>query len=229
MSPAAAGEVRRTPRSRATRRRTQWLGALPLIACAGIAWGDANLESALQASLAGQPPELVQKLVEEKIVLLPGSDADPHEPGRVRALVLFSQPRRRVVELLIQTARQIEYRTDLEDLKTVERLPDHNVDEHDMKIMLMRISYWLRYQWDLQAGRISWSLDSRFPNQLRVAEGSWDLGELDADHTLARFATRIDVGPALPSFLQELATRKNLPTTLDRCRRWVDSDGRYRP
>ena len=93
----------------------------------------------------------------------------------------------------------------------------------------MPISYWLRYQWDVSAGRISWTLDPRFPNGLRVTDGFWELEEVDAAHTLGRFGTRVDVGPALPAFLEEIATRKNLPQTLDRCRRWIDSDGRYRP
>ena len=95
--------------------------------------------------------------------------------------------------------------------------------------MLMRISYWLRYHWDPATGRISWELDPRFPNDLRVEDGSWQLEAVDADHTIGRLATRVDVGPELPSFLQELATRKNLPQTLEQCRRWIDSDGRYRP
>jgi len=227
MSLAAPREIRRATRARGRRRRG--LAGFALAAWAGTAAGDATLASALQASLAGEPPERLHQLLEERVVLLPGDDAPAADAERVRALVLFSQPEPRVLQLLVQTARQIEYRPDLEDIRVVEELPDRHVDEHDMKIMLTRISFWLRYQFDFTAGRIAWSLDPRFPNQMRVVEGSWELQPLDPGHTLARFATRVDVGPALPSFLQTLATRKSVPTTLDRCRRWVDSDGRDRP
>jgi len=46
--------------------------------------------------------------------------------------------------------------------------------------------------------------------------------------TLGRFATAVDVGDALPAFLQEAVTRRTLARTLERCRRWVNADGAMR-
>jgi hypothetical protein len=215
---------------RADCRRATFLLVLALLAFTRIARADASLTEKLQHALPGVPPEVVQHLVEEKVVLL--SEADPEPPGaptQVQALVLFAKPESRVFQLLLQTARQTEFRPDLKRAEAVEHFPDGEVDEQEMRIMLMRISYWLRYHWDVSTGRISWELDPRFPNDLRVTDGSWQLEEVDAGHTVGRFATRVDVGPELPSFLQEFATRKNLPQTLEQCRRWIDSDGRYRP
>jgi len=219
------------PRRQLARRpREVALGAIALALLAGTAWGDATLAGAIERALPGLSPELARQLVEEKVILLPeAGESRPGEPALVEGLVLFAKPRGRVLQLMLQTARQIEYRPDLAKLETVERLPDGGVDVQQMRIMLMRISFWLRYQWDLPAGRISWKLDPRFPNDLRVTEGFWELHEVDAQHTVARFGTRVDVGPALPGFLQEMATRKNVPQTLERCRRWIDSDGTYRP
>jgi len=204
------------------------LVALVGLLFASVAPGDVT--DAVEHALAGEPPEVVRRLLDENVVIL--SNPEPSrsgDPPEVRGLVLFAKPRSRVLQLLLQTARQIEYRPDLEKVETVERFPDGEVDAQEMRIMLMRISYWLRYRWDLSAGRISWGLDPRFPNDLHITEGYWELEEIDDLHTLGRFGTRVDVGPALPAFLQEIATRKNLPLTLDRCRRWIDSDGRYRP
>ena len=146
-----------------------------------------------------------------------------------RAFVLFSKPRSRVLQLLLQTDRQTEYRHELAKLQTVERFENGLVMENEMRMMLRPIRFWLRYQWDVDAGRISWSLDPRFPNDVRQVEGFWELQELDAEHTMARTGTQVDVGTAIPAFLQEAATRNNLGDTLDRCRRWIDSDGRERP
>ena len=75
----------------------------------------------------------------------------------------------------------------------------------------------------------SLSLDPRFPNDVRFLEGYWELQAVDAEHTMGRTGTQVDVGQAMPAFLQDAATRNNLHDTLDRCRRWIDSDGRYRP
>jgi len=205
-------------------------GALALTLSAGVARGDETLSAAVQRALEGEPPGLAQQFLKEKVVLLSGSEpGHGGDPAQVQALVLFTRQRSRVIQLLLQTARQTEYRPDLEKVETVERFSNGEVDMQEIKIMLIPISYWLRYQWDVSAGRISWGLDPRFPNDLRVTDGYWELEEIDAVHTLGRFGTRVDVGPALPAFLQEIATRKNLPQTLNHCRRWIDSDGRYRP
>ena len=57
----------------------------------------------------------------------------------------------------------------------------------------------------------------------------WELYELDEKRTLARFGTALEVGPALPTFLQDMVTRSKLPASIEHCRKWVNSDGTYRP
>jgi hypothetical protein len=216
-------------RSRPDRWREVALGALALAILAGPARGDDPTTAALTRALSGEPPEVVEQLLEEKVVVLPAAEKRAGEPALARALVLFAKPRARVIQLMLQIDRQAEYRPELEKLETVERSADGAVAEQEMRIMLKRIRFWLRYHWDVPAGRISWTLDPRFPNDLRVVEGLWELQEVDAEHTMGRTSTQVDVGTAIPSSLQEIATRKNLRGTVDRCRRWVDSDGQYRP
>jgi hypothetical protein len=211
------------------------VGAALLAALACTAIGedargdDAALAAAVRGAVPDASPALVEQLLADKVALLPSSDPAPGEPPAVRALVLFAQPKSRVMEFLLQTARQAEYRPELERVETVEHLADGNLDEQEMKIMFVRVRYRLRYHWDPAADRVVWKLDPSFDNGLHVIDGSWELHALDAGHTLARFSTHVDVGAALPSFLQDIATRKNVPQTLERCRKWIDSDGRYRP
>jgi len=190
---------------------------------------DAALANTVRAVVPDASAEIVERLLADKVALLPSSDPAPGEPPAVKALVLFSQPKSRVMEFLLQTARQVEYRPELEKVETVEPLPEGNVDLQEMKIMFVRIHYRLRYHYEPAKDRLSWELDPRFDNGLHIIDGSWELHALDAGHTLARFSTHVDVGAALPAFLQDIATRKNVPQTLERCRKWIDSDGRYRP
>lgn len=179
------------------------------------------------AVLAAHPPPLVERLMREKIVVVdPGSNGDG---SMVTALVVFEQPRGHTLHLLSETARQAEYRPELKRIETVERRNGTSIDEHRMKIMFMQIDYRVRTRYDPKRSRISWKIDPSFENDLQDLEGFWELYELDARRTLGRFGTRVSVGPALPVWVQDYATRKNLPQTMDRMRRWVDSDGTYRP
>ena len=147
----------------------------------------------------------------------------------IEALVLFEQPRHRTMRLLSQTARQIEYRPERIHVEPILWSEAAVLDQHTLRIAFMRIEYRLRSHFDYESYRIWWELDPEFPNDLHRLEGFWQLEELDPNRTLGRFGTRVEVGPALPSFLQDLATRRSLPRTMRRVRRWVNSDGANRP
>jgi hypothetical protein len=140
--------------------------------------------------------------------------------------VIFEQPVSRAFGLLAQTARQREYRPELDSIETVERLGDGTVDEHRLRMMFIDIRYRLRSRVDAAKRRIQWELAPGFDNDLARVDGSWELYALEEGRTLGVFGTVVEVGAGLPAFLQDYVTRKNLPRTLERCRRWVDGDGR---
>ena len=169
-------------------------------------------------------PALLARLEQEHVVCDSASD------GRtVRALVLFERPRAEVLELLTSTTRQREYRPELTRVEVVDTSDHANVAEYKLRFMLTSLSYRVREAWDPSAGRVWWSLDPTFDNGLRVLDGLWELRALNDRRTLGRFSTRIDLGPALPAFLQDYATRKKLPESMEQVRRWVDSGGKWRP
>jgi len=175
-----------------------------------------------QIQLGVEPPELVARLLESGMLVL-------DRPGDfVRAYVVFDRPLDRVYELLSATSRQPEYRSEIDSVATVARTPEGPIDEHHLRIMFLQVSYRLRYRLDPVRSRIAWELDPDSPGPMRRVEGSWELYEMAAGRTLGRFATAVDVGDALPAFLQEAVTRRTLARTLERCRRWVNADGAMR-
>ncbi len=181
------------------------------------------LGAAAQSILSEQPSDVVEELFEEKVVLLTG------EGAYVEALVIFEQPKKRALRLLAQTGRHAEFRPELERVETIRSGRSVSVDAHRMKVVFMTIDYRLLSRFDWKNARISWELDPDFENGVRALEGYWQMHELEPQRTLALFGSRVDVGPALPLWLQEAATRKNVPEAVERVRRWVDSNGTYRP
>lgn len=179
--------------------------------------------------LAGLAPELLDVLEKDRVVMLQEFDKQEVYGGRIHALVLFERPRNEVIRYLIQSPRQIEYRPELRKASLVEESDSAHVVEFEIRMMLMRITYRVKHGWDFESGRVWWALDPDFDNDLAVLEGEWEVHAMEPGRTLARFGTRIDVGPALPDFLQDYATRKQLPKAMHNVRRWVDSGGTYRP
>lgn len=179
--------------------------------------------------LAAYPPDLVARLREEKVILLQEfSEAEAHG-GMIHALVLFDRPRNEVLRMLIQSPREIEFRPELSRADLVEEYAGGHVIDYELRMMLMTMHYRARHAWDFDAGTLEWSLVPEADNDLAALEGRWELFALGPDRTLARFGTRIDVGPALPAYLQDLATRQKLPEAMRNVRLWVESGGTYRP
>jgi hypothetical protein len=179
-----------------------------------------------QALLDGQPEDVRTELMEERLVLLP-SDGLPK--GQVEALVLFSQPPEKVWELLLLRERQKEYRPELTSISVIEGGADECVEEQHLKIAFLSIGYRLRDRFDLSTHTITWELDPSFESTLQHVSGYWELHPFAGDRTLARFGTKVSVNPAVPGFLQNAITRKNVPESVENTRQWVDSNGLWRP
>ena len=176
------------------------------------------------SALDAPSPTLLARLEQEHVVCDTASD-----DRTVRALVLFERPRDEVMELLTSTTRQKEYRPELSRVEVIDTSDHANVAEYKLRFMLTSLSYRVREAWDPASGRVWWTLDPTFHNGLEVLDGLWELRALDDRRTLGRFSTRIDLGPELPDFLQDFATRKKLPESMEQVRRWVDSGGTWRP
>jgi hypothetical protein len=208
------------------RRVAAWLALLLAGAAAGQAALPMNRPPSAQALLDAQPAERREALLEERLVLLP---SDGQAEGQVEALVLFAQPADRVWELLLARERQREYRPELTSLAVVEQTGDGVVEEQHLKIAFLSVAYRLRDRFDADTRTITWQLDPSFESTLEHVSGYWELHPLDAERTLARFGTRVSVSAAVPGFLQNGITRKNVPESLENTRQWVDSNGRWRP
>ncbi len=103
--------------------------------------------------------------------------------------------------------------------------PHGPIDEQRLRILFRTYIFRLEYRLHPEQRRIEWILDERFDNDLTRLTGYWELFEMADGRTLGRSGTSVDVGPAVPAFLQDWITRKNLPVTMKRVQRWVDSEG----
>jgi hypothetical protein len=180
--------------------------------------------------LANQPAATVDRLMEKNLVVMQEVREDGSlSGGIITAYVIFADPIDPVYDLLSQSARQIEFRPELTNIEMVAMSEHGPVDEQRLKILFQRFVYYISYRLDRSQYRIEWHLDHGYENDLDQVDGFWELYEMEDGRTLGRSGTSIDVGPAIPAFLQDWLTRKNLPQTMERVRLWVDSGGSYRP
>ena len=180
--------------------------------------------------LQNEPPEVVRRLEAEGSIVLEevgGSGPDSF----IVALVLFERSRDRVVELLKQSDRQSEYRPEVRGVRTIERFDDGRIDEQRLRILFRTLVYRLRYREDRVASRFTWKLDETFDNDVARMEGFWEFYQFEAEpeRTLGRFGSNVDVGRAVPRFVQNGLSRRTVLRYIKNIRQWIDSDGEWRP
>lgn len=209
----------------------RWLSAAArcavVLLIAARAHAQALPVSAPDGPFLSPPPALLARLDNEHFVMLDAAAAQGTDRVKVaETLVLFAQPRDTVLHLLTSISRQSEYRPELQSLEIVHATEQGNLAEYKLRVMLIKLRYRVLTHWDFEQGRIWWSLDPSFSNEMKTLDGLWELRALGERRTLGHMSIRIDLGPALPAALQDYATRKKLPEAMDQVRRWVDANGR---
>ncbi len=201
------------------------------LALAGAILAQQTPASLRPGSLGPLSPALLAELEIQRVLLAEevAAASNGERACSAQAFVLFEKPRAEVLRMLAATPRQTEYRPELSRLEVIEATEAGDVAEYRVRFLLTTLDYRARHGWNLEQGRVWYVLDPGYPNDLAVLEGLWELIPIDARRTLGRFTTRIDIGPALPSFLQNFATREKLPDSMEQVRRWVDSGGKWRP
>jgi hypothetical protein len=199
---------------------------LTIAAALCIATDAGTAPQTAETLLAGYSSKTVQRLYDKNLTLLPKT---PDGSLYIGALVVFDQPLELTQRLLAQSGRQHEFLPELKRIDMIRRDGAAVINEHHVRVMFIRIRYRIRTESDFDSGRIWWTLDPTHDNDLDVLEGNWELYEMGDSRTLGRFATRVVLGPAVPSFLQDAATRRNVPRVVERMRLWVNSKGTYRP
>ena len=105
------------------------------------------------------------------------------------------------------------------------------MDDQSLRILFTDIVYRLRYRDLPGSGRLEWTLDAEFDNDVRRLEGFWQFHPYASDprRTLAHFGSSLDVGPMLPRMIQKRLSRKTILRYVENCRQWINSDGEWRP
>jgi hypothetical protein len=166
--------------------------------------------------------------MEQKLLVLEEGENE----SLVVAYVIFERSVQDVLGLIRQASRQLEYRPELDSVETIRTFENGRIDEQRIRIMFLTFVYRVRYH-DLadSEGRLEWTLDPDFESDLARFEGFWEFYpfEQNADRTLARFGSNVSTGPVVPRFVQKRMSRKTVLRYLENCRRWIDSDGAWRP
>lgn len=204
--------------------------------------GHAGVMAADTAKPAGPPPgaktdkdpEACKGLTAEQIELLKKGevvilDKPENVEGRqmITAALIFDQGIDTVWSLLTQGWRQEEYLPNLKRSKLIEKWDGGDKIRFHVEMLYVGIDYQILGTRDKSQYYSHWKLDPDFKNDMKEISGYWRFYWMDANHTLARYGTWVEVGVWIPDAVQEYMIKRDLPSALGMQKRFVDSGGTW--
>jgi ribosome-associated toxin RatA of RatAB toxin-antitoxin module len=99
--------------------------------------------------------------------------------------------------------------------------------EQDIKIVLSTYHYGLNFVLDKPKYTATWALDPTVKNDIKDTTGAWIFKPLPDGKTLLEYAVTVDSGLAVPSFMTDYLTKRDLPEILLSFKRRVESGGKW--
>ena len=164
----------------------------------------------------------------EIVVIKDFSREESTSKGMVYAAIIFNKPISEVWGLMTHGWRQEEYLPNLDRTILVKKLPDGDIIENRVKILFLNLNFWVRGYHDPDRYYVRWTLADGYQNDLKTLEGFWQYYYVDDTHTLARYGTHTETGFGVPAKVQEYLARRDVPESLGRVKKWVESNGTWR-
>lgn len=178
-------------------------------------------------------------LLKERFYLLAGEDRDSPSrkrsgdaavKGFVRALVIFDQPKNRVMELICATEKQASFLKDLDRSESLARQTDvGELTKFTIDIWFWHIDYWVQHWFYPECGRVEWFLDTEhFDNDIKGMAGFWQLYALSDKQSVAEYGIAVETGIPVPRSWKDAIQRRRIPGAMKQFIRYIDSNGEYR-
>lgn len=192
-------------------------GAPPsCIACAGE--GPARLRAVLGAEAWDRlrAGEVIVEVVRKE-------ESEGGARGSVRAAIAIDAPPERVWRVLTDFESWPDFLPDVTSV-AVERQDDRRVRlRQEASVLWSTVAYTTLRRLEPARGRITWKLDPSRPHDIESVSGSCQLVPLEERRvTLMEYRSRMDVGRALPDFVEGWLVERSLPAELRAVRAEVE-------
>ena len=166
--------------------------------------------------------------VEQGQVVIVNNVTGKERERRIQTAFLIHQPIDRCWELFQLPERQYEFTSRLDHSTLVSEDPNRKIVHFGVNVLFLKIQYQVEHIFHHETYRIDTRLDPEYENDLKELEGIWRLYQIDEHTTLVRHSSVLRISSAIPRSLQNYLAKKEIPSTLEEWRLWIESDGTWR-
>jgi len=168
-----------------------------------------------------QKGEVVAKTVVKK-------NAAGKDVGNGRAWVIIKATPDACYATLSKYEETPKYMPRVEKVTIADKTPTFMRVTQAIKVVFSTYRYTMDFTFDPKAKAMTWVLDKKAKNDIADTSGKWSFLPLPGGTTtLLDYTVAVDTGAALPSFLSNYLTKRDLPGVLDAFRKRVESGGKW--
>jgi len=189
------------------------------------------LGSTALAAVPPADPEVMERLERGEVVVSDTSVTGPDGLKQLRgnAMVIIDAPPERVWNTILDHDRFEEFMPSVEACSIVEQQGNSRVVAYNLKVAWTDISYFLKLDYDPATWHVDAALDKSRPHGISDTRCTWDLTPLDGGkRTKLNYSVYIDSGRFIPTFVERMLSRRQLPTVLENVRKRAVSGGTWK-
>ena len=148
--------------------------------------------------------------------------------GHGQATILINAPLETCFTIFSALDRQSQYFPRKTKSEIVERQGNRILLRNEFDFYLARIEYYSLYTVDPRRHRFDFELDQSYPHNVDESAGYFQFEAVDERRTLFTYAaTKLDVGVAVPDFIKQYLTSRDLPALAVNVKKRIESGGQW--
>lgn len=199
-----------------------WLSAAPAVPVPAVLSAVGVTPSDWKALRSGDVPVRSEHLKGQG-----GKDA-----GKGLAFILVNAPWEQAFRIVAAHDKHQEWAPRCEKSEVLSHDLKDGVDHMKVRLTIgvlwKKIVYTLDVFADAPKREMRWALDKSAKNDIADTRGAWRFVELDPQHTVIAYDVAADSGHAVPNWLQDYLTRRDLPGVLESAKKRIESNGAWK-
>jgi carbon monoxide dehydrogenase subunit G len=154
-------------------------------------------------------------------------DAKGRSRGRGLAAVLVDAPPKAVWRHLTRPEEFDEFLPRLTESKVYEKEGRRLGVAYAVRVLLVTVRYHCLQTLEPERWSVHWTLDERKENGIAATTGFWRALPHGEGRSILVYAASASIGRAVPKFVEDFLTRRDLPGVVTAMKKRIESDGKY--
>lgn len=148
------------------------------------------------------------------------TDAAGKSRGRGLAIGFINADKNKIIDTILKYEDYPQFMPRVQSTEVYTRTATEVNVKFTIKVVLVKVTYYLMHTVNRDAGYITWTLDKSKKNEIAATDGVWVFKPYK-NGTIVYYSLSVDTGLAVPKSIEDYLTKKDLPNIVSKIRERV--------